>query len=129
MLVTLGGDSPFGLVLECRHAPRATAQQVNAFFGVTGQQAVFGGGRGRSFAVKGLLIAGDIAGIRAMEDAIETYADGVPRTLDVGHADGSATSYENVIFMGEYQPQGDPRPNIETGSYVQAYTLTLHGLT
>jgi hypothetical protein len=128
ILLTLGGVNIFGVPLECRHNPAATAQQVNAFFGVSGTQAVFGGSRGRSFMIKGLYYGDYIADIRATETVLETYADGVPRVLAVQWADGSSYAWPAVIFKGEYQQQGDPRPEVTSGGYVQAYQMVLHGL-
>lgn len=129
MQLLLGGLNLFGYALECRHSPRATAQQVASFFGVTGTQAVYGGGRGRVFQVKGLFIEPDITTIRNDETRLESYADGIPRTLQVYHADGTGYFYSNVIYQAEYQPQGDPRPIWSTGNYCQCYQLVLHGLT
>ncbi len=127
--LTLDGDNIFGVALECRHAPRPTIQQIAAFFGISGVQAIWGGTRGRAFMIRGIFIASDVASVRAFESVLETYADGVPRTLNVTYSDGTSFYWDNVIYMNEYVQQGDPRPNINTGGWQQVYTMVLHGLT
>jgi hypothetical protein len=117
---TYGG---FGLAaFKVSHVPQATAQQVSAFFGVSGTQSIFGGARGRTFMVEGVIQAANVAAVRALEASLLTYADGIPRDL----VDTAGATWSNVVFRGEFQRQGDMGYVI--GGYGQPYRAVFYGL-
>jgi hypothetical protein len=121
-MASYDGANIFGAAVRIRHIPRAGAEQINSFFGITGTQAIYGGGRGRIFEVQGLFLAPNPLAIRAIEAALLSYADGVPRVL----VDTYGTAWPNVIFKGEYQP-GDLA--FTADGYAQPYKAVFHGLT
>lgn len=119
---TLDGQAVFGTCCKVQHLPQATAQQVSSFFGVHGTQALYGGTRGRSFTVSGVLTAEDPAGLRAAEALLQSYADGVPRTF----IDTTGTSWPGVIYDGNFQPS--EFRHIPGGGWALPYRLVLRGL-
>ena len=60
-MTTLDGNSIFGNAVNVIHNPHPNAQQINHFFGIDGQQTLFGGTRGRRFVISGVLSASNIA--------------------------------------------------------------------
>jgi len=101
-----------------------TAQQLDQFFGVSGNLALFGGTRGRVFAIAGVFQELDIPTLNADEAGIRSYADGVARTL----VDTRGRIWSNVIFTGDYVPDPmGPRPT--DGGWAVAYRMTMRGLT
>lgn len=103
--------------------PAPDAEQRNDFFGVTGTQALYGGGRGRVFEVNGYLIGDSRDAVVAAKRALLSYADGVARDF----FDGDDT-WPMVKFNGEFRPSpGGIVPCIPYG-YAQAYSLILRGL-
>lgn len=122
---TYGGEAIFGVAVSIRHQPNPTSQQINAFFGVQGTQAIFGGTRGRAFFVDGLFVASEPPGLRAAEALLLSFADGVPRTL----VDTYAYTWPNVIYKAEFQwDRLLFNPNGVVG-YCQPYKAVFHGLT
>lgn len=122
---TYDGFEIFGTAVSVRHQPNPTAQQINAFFGIQGVQAVFGGARGRAFFISGLLAADDPLSLRGSHALLLSYADGVPRVL----VDAYGYAWPNVIFKGEFQegrlyfnPNG-------LGGVCQDYKAVFYGLT
>lgn len=97
-MVTYGGDNLFGSAVQVQHVPRPRAQQVAAFFGVSGTQVLDGGGRGRVFYIKGVLTAPTPAALDAAEDRLRACADGVARTL----VDAGGRAWPHVVFKGEF---------------------------
>ena len=125
-LPTYDGNAIFGAATRMKMLLNPTAQQINAFFGVSGQQAIYGGSRGRTFMVEGLWIEDDPATIRASDEALLlSYADGIARTL----TDTFGASWDNVIFKAEYS-HGDLvfNPN-GGGGYGLPFKCVFHGLT
>jgi len=121
---TLDGDPVFGQANQVRMNPHPNAQQINAFFGVTGLQTLYGGGRGRTFMVSGVLVGearSDIVNARA---DLLSYADGQTHTL----VDTDGTSWDNVIFRGEFQPESDPRP-LAGGGWCLPFKCVMESLT
>ncbi len=57
-MTTLDGNPIFGDAVCVQHLPHPNTQQINEFFGINGQQTLFGGTRGRTFAISGVLSAG-----------------------------------------------------------------------
>ena len=122
---TLDGSPVFGLACNVLHTPHPNAQQINEFFGITGVQTLFGGGRGRTFMISGVLVADDIPGINVVEAALLSFADGLPHTL----VDNRGRVWQNVIFRGEYQPFEQGPRWLAGGGYALPYKLTMMGLT
>jgi hypothetical protein len=114
----------FGVVREMVHAPNPCAQQVDAFFGVPGNIALFAGARGRVFMISGVLQDVDIPSLNADEALIHSFADGIARTL----VDTRGRSWFNVVFNDEFQPDPmGPRPT-DIG-WCLPYRCVFHGLT
>lgn len=123
-MVTYDGASIFGAAVQFQHLPQPCAQQVNTFFGVNGTQSLYGGGRGRTFLVRGILQGATMADLNAAEAAILRYADGVARTL----VDPRGRPWPNVVFKGEFQP--DPRgPYSTPGGWAMPYRAVFYGLS
>lgn len=126
----LDGAAVFGLAVRCQHVPKASALQINTFFGVSGTQAVWGGGRGREFFVEGVLYGGSWDELAAAEAMLLSYDDGIARVF----TDTWGKSWPSVIFQGHYQRQGKPLfgTAVSGGTVVpvvyQPYKITLHGL-
>lgn len=127
-MATLGGINVFGKCLSCVHTPNATAAQNNEFFGVDGTHVLYGGTRGRVFAIKGAFIGVSALTCIAAESALLSLMDGTARTL----VDNFGRTYRNVLFEGRYQadPRG-PLPSILNGSpcWSYQYELELKGVT
>lgn len=123
MATTIDGDPAFGAAVNVQHVPHPNAQQINEFFGLNGQQTLFGGSRGRTFLVSGVLTAVDVATLNAVEANLLSYADGLPHVL----VDNRGRSWANIVFRGEYQP--NPGLLFADGAVGISYKLTLIGLT
>lgn len=123
-MATLGGADIFGQAVRVNHSPLADAEQVNAFFGTTGVQSVYGGGRGRVFEVRGLLVGESIPAVIAAEDTLLSYVDGIARDF----VDNDGRTWPSVKFNGEYkQDPGGIMPCTPYG-YCRGYSLVLRGL-
>ena len=119
-----GGVPMFGVVTSMVHAPHPCAQQVDAFFGVAGNIALFGGSRGRTFMISGVLVDKNIPDLNVDEALVHSYSDGIARTL----VDTRGQIWFNVVFLDEFQPDPmGPRPT-DTG-WCLPYRLVMHGLT
>ncbi len=123
MATTIDGDPAFGDAVNVQMIPNANAQQVNEFFGMDGQQTLFGGTRGRTFLVSGVLSGPDVATLNAVEANLLSYADGLPHVL----IDNRGRTWQNVIFRGEYQ--SGPGLMYAGTAVGVAYKLTLTALT
>jgi hypothetical protein len=122
----LNGNSVFGIAVQSRHQPNLNAAQLNAFFGLTGNQSLFGGGRGRGFLISGLLSSDSPGDCVAAESLLLSYADGLARAF----TDPLGITWSNVCFYGEYQRTGNPQYLIVPGQgWVMPYKCVLIGLT
>jgi hypothetical protein len=122
-MLTFDGANIFGAAVQFQHLANPTAQQMNTFFGVSGTQTLYGGGRGRMFLVRGVLLGATTADLNAAESALLSYADGVARTL----VDSRGRVWPNVLFRGEFQP--DPRgPYATRSGWALPYRAVFHGL-
>jgi hypothetical protein len=130
---TYGGVPIFGLAVHIEQVPAQAAQQTEAFFGVPGLLSVFGGSRGRTFQVQGVLYDESLVLLNA-DEAIFTpgvsgsVADGIARTL----FDTRGRSWANVVYLGQFQPDPmGPRPGSwGSGSgWVLPYRAVFHGLS
>jgi hypothetical protein len=123
-MVTYDGINIFGAAVQFQHLAHPTAAQINTFFGVTGTQALYGGGRGRMFLIRGLLLGGTIADLNQAEANFSRYADGLARPL----VDPRGRVWPNVIFRGEFTAE-TRGPFRTTGGWVLPYRSVFHGLT
>lgn len=121
---TYGGSNIFGAAVRLQHVVNANAQQENTYFGVSGTQTLYGGGRGRTFLVTGVLVGGSLSELNASESLFESFADGIARTL----TDARGRVWPNVIFKGEFLP--DPKgPYPTINGWALPYRAVFHGLT
>jgi hypothetical protein len=124
-VTTLDGNAIFGTAVIVVHNPHPNAQQISQFFGINGQQTLFGGTRGRSFRISGVLSASTMSALNAAESTLLSYADGLTHTL----VDNRGRIWPNVIFRGEYAPSSSgPRP-LAGGGWCLPYRLVMEGLT
>jgi hypothetical protein len=124
-VTTLDGNAIFGTAVNVIHNPHPNAQQVNHFFGVDGQQTLFGGTRGRTFVISGVLSASTISALNAVEASLLSYADGSTHIL----VDNRGRVWPNVIFRGEYSPSPMGPRSLAGGGWCLAYRLVMEGLT
>jgi len=121
---TYGGIPMFGLVTSMQAMMNPTAQQLDQFFGVSGNLALFGGTRGVVFAIAGVFQEQDIPTLGEDLAFLRNYADGIARPL----ADTMGMLWQNVIFEGQLIPDPmGPRPT-DTG-WAIPYRMTMRGLT
>ncbi len=121
---SFGSAFIFGTACHVVHVPHPVALQKDGFFGVTGMTALFGGGRGRTFEIAGVLVGSDLPGVIAAEGSLLSYADGIARTL----VDTQGRSWPNVIFEGEYQASSEGPKSTDFG-WCLPYHCILRGLT
>jgi hypothetical protein len=123
---TLNGSPVFGLAVRVQYQPRPSAQQINTFFGINGVTLVWGGSRGRTFTVSGVLVGADIPSLAQAEAILTSYDDGIARIF----TDTWGRAWPAVVFSGQYQP--DPQgPQIlcdGSGSWGLPYRCTLYSL-
>ena len=124
-MTTFDGNPVFGTAVNVLHQPHPNAHQFNHFFGVDGQQTLFGGTRGRTFIVTGVLSAPTLPALNAAEATLLSYADGSTHML----TDNRGRVWPNVVFRGEYSasPMG-PRP-LAGGGWCLPYRLVMEGLS
>lgn len=105
--------------------PNANAQQINEFFGIQGNQSLYGGSRGRMFLIQGVFLAQAIGLVFLSEQLLLSYADGFSHTL----VDNFGNVYQNVVFDADYQRTGIPRPAAGGIGYAMPYRAAMRGLT
>ncbi len=124
-MATLDGTNVFGFSTKVTHNPNANAHQTSEFFGVNGTQTLFGGQRGRTFLISGVLAGIDLFDVLAVEANLLSFADGKAHTL----VDNFGRQFFNVVFKKEYQPfEQGPRP-MAGGGYGLPYRCILYGLS
>jgi hypothetical protein len=124
-VTTLDGNAIFGNAVTVLHSPHPNAQQINQYFGINGRQTLFGGTRGRTFIISGVLTAQDIATLNLVEATLLSFADGLTHIL----VDNRGRTWPNVTFRGEYAPSPmGPRP-LAGGGWCLPYRLVMEGLT
>jgi hypothetical protein len=122
-VATYGGVAIFGLVESFVATVNPVARQETAFFGANGLLSKFGGSRGTTFRIRGVLNDTTIFAVNADEQIILSYADGIARTL----TDVRGRFFTNVVFDGAYEPHPmGPRPTDR--GWCLEYTMILHGL-
>lgn len=127
-MAAFGGASIFGAVSRVTMTVAPSAQQVNAFFGVEGNQFLWGGSRGRVFLVEGIFVDTDIPSVMAQQANLLSYADGIARVF----TDNQGTDWPNVVFDGTYTPeQGGALPVTMAGGdgWGLRFKCVLKGLT
>ncbi len=79
-LTTYDGGAIFGRAVKVKMLANPSASQISEYFGVGGQQSSYGGSRGRTFLVEGLIFSydGDPAAQTAL---ILSYDDGIGRVF------------------------------------------------
>jgi len=130
---TYGGIPIFGLAVHIEQVPQPAAQQLDAFFGVPGMLSLFGGTRGRTFQISGVLYDIDLLSLNTDEDLFTpgvsgSLADGIARVL----FDTRGRSWANVIYLGQFQPDPNgPRPGVwgKSDGWVLPYRAVFHGLS
>ena len=121
---SLGGVNIFGVCVQIQHTPNPNAEQLNEFFGTSGMQSLYGGGRGRAWQIKGLLVGATESAVISAQQNIYSYADGLARAF----VDNDGITWSNVVFRGEFQPDpGGIRPCNPYG-YGRGYSMILRGL-
>lgn len=95
------GSAIFGNAVEMESPINPTADQMNAFFGVSGLESLYGGQRGRVTLAKGLLVGDSLSGLVSNIQLFESYYDGIARVLVT--TDGVA--YNNVK-LESFSPKG-----------------------
>jgi hypothetical protein len=98
---TYDGLFLFGGSVQCQVLDNPNADQLAAFFGIDGQFNLFGGTRGRVFAIQGVLIDTTPIGLAAQESVLRSYRDGISRTF----VDTKGAAWDQVLFR-RYQPEG-----------------------
>jgi hypothetical protein len=98
------GGAIFGVAVNCQIVKNPSAAQVDAFFGVSGQQSLHGGGRGRAIVVSFLLtsVSFDLA---TQVNLIESYDDGIGRVFQ----DDMGRLFPIVVFR-RLEPEGRLMP-------------------
>lgn len=117
------GNAIFGIAVGVQHTVNPSAQQINAFFGVSGSQMIYGGTRGRVFMIKGVFIGDDLTVLASAEAALLSYDDGIARVL----TDTWGRNWPYVVHGGDYHADpGGPRPF--DGGWALPYRVTFRGL-
>jgi hypothetical protein len=124
-MATLDGEAVLGEAVHVQHNPHPIAQQMNEFFGINGMQTLFGGQRGRTLLVSGVLVGNDLPEINQAEAALLSFADGLAHTL----IDDRGRVFGNVIFKGEYQSFEHGPRLLAGGGWCLPYKISLTGLT
>ncbi len=94
MIATFNGATIFGLAVNINVVLNPPAGQVTSFFGISGQQNLFGGLRGRVIECEGLLAAPDVPTLNAARATFESYLDGYAYTL----VDILGNAWPNVLL-------------------------------
>lgn len=121
MAATYNGEAIFGLAVTMPHVVNPPAEQLNAFFGVSGQQSLFGGMRGRVFEVSGVLFGVTLMELNNAEGLFLSYIDGIARVL----VDTRGRAWPSVIVR-TFQPNG--RVIRDARGFYQSYRALLTGL-
>ena len=126
-MATYGGLDIFLRPFVTLHDPRPSAQQLADYFGVSGQQALWGGFRGRVIAITGMLYAPDLVTLNSYE-AVWTdptsgvVGDGIARDL----VDTRGRVWSSCLCV-EFKPESQVRIDPKWG-YFYRYRSVFHGL-
>jgi hypothetical protein len=128
MPASLDGSPVFGSAVQIQETPADIAVQLNTYFGVDGQQSLFGGQRGRSFSVRGIFLASSPLQVEQLKQQLLSFSDGLTHTL----IDTFGNEWVNVVVTGPFSWQGLMRPMATHGTQLEfgrPYTLQMLGLT
>jgi hypothetical protein len=114
-MASFGGVNIFGTAVSMSTSDNARANQLNAYFGLSGLESIDGGARGRTTSVSGLLYGSSPASLAATESQFRSFNDGVTRPL----VDTLGTTWLNVRLQ-MFQPQGRIRQS-PSGILFRAY--------
>jgi hypothetical protein len=101
MPASYNGSNIFGYAVQMQHMLNPPAEQLTSFFGQSGVASLFGGLRGRVFAVQGLWFGEDLSTLNNAESNFNSYVDGIARTL----VDTRGRSW-NFVLVKPPQPGG-----------------------
>lgn len=123
---TFDGQLMFGEAVQMVQNPVTAAFMQTAVNGGEGQFAVYAGSRGRTWNVQGLFTGATPADCIAYQAAWLSYVGFRAVTL----VDTNGVAWFDVIFKGEIQCPGSPRPAATaTGAtWAWPYQLILQGL-
>jgi hypothetical protein len=99
-----GGVYIFGTAVSMNTADNPRANQLNAYFGLSGLESLDGGMRGRVTHVTGLLYGASSGLLAANEAQFRSFNDGIARTL----VDTLGGIWPNVRLVS-FQPRGRVR--------------------
>ena len=126
---TYNGYPIFGYAVSIAVEPKPCAQQLEAFFGVPGAFALFGGGRGRAFMISGVFLEPDIDSLNNDEFIFDPgNSNGVSAGGVAVLTDTRGRSWPNVYCLGEIKPDSSGI-HPAGGSVMLAYKLVMWGLT
>lgn len=114
-MATFGGTALFGTAVSMTTTDNPRANQLNAFFGLSGLESLDGGMRGRVTHVTGLLYGASPAALSAAESNFRSFNDGVARPL----VDTLGATWPSVR-LESFQPQGRVRQS-PAGALFRAY--------
>lgn len=100
-MATYGGVNIFGTAVSMVTSDNPREKQVNAYFGLSGLEALDGGLRGRVTTVRGLLFGASPLQLSAAEGAFRAFNDGEARTL----VDTLGTAWP-LVRLESFQPLG-----------------------
>jgi hypothetical protein len=103
-MASFGGVNIFGTAVSMSTADNPRANQLNAFFGLSGLESLDGGSRGRVTDVTGLLYGNSPAMLSSAESLFRSFNDGVARAL----VDTLGATWPNVR-LETFQPLGRVR--------------------
>src|SRR5437764_559244 len=101
-----GGAAVFGVAVSIQEVAHPNAHQLDSFFGVSGATSLYGGGRGRTFMISGVLVSGtdSLEDLNTAEEILRNFVrDGIARTL----IDTRGRTWDNVIGMDEFQADAE----------------------
>lgn len=117
------GNQIFGNAVKMESPVNPTADQMNAFFGVSGLESLYGGQRGRVTLVKGLLVGGSLPALNAAIALFESYFDGIARVLVTTRG----VTYNNVK-LESFAEKGGPRLDFN-GFWFEEYEAKFSHMT
>ena len=99
------GAAVFGVANHAPMNPAQPAIQYASFFGVPGMTAKFGGSRGRTWSIRGVLVAPDLPTLNAVQISLQSLIENMtPGTF----TDSQGNSWPYCLFDGtvQWHPEG-----------------------
>ena len=94
-MAAFGGSNIFGVAVRMTTTKAELAKQINAFFGLDGNEYRSGGSRGYMTRASGVLVATNLSDLESARDNFYSYQDGVARDL----ADTMGKTWNNVLLQ------------------------------